>query len=158
MRILFVSNLYPPNVLGGYERLCFDVASAFAGKGHAVSVLTSTFGEERRDFPGQIIHRRLELLIGPTIYEPFAGDAQTRERINRSNITTLRDTITAERPDLIFSWNLFFLDRSVLEALTGAGAAGRSDADRQLAGQHVQARIRGGFFPRPRVRNREVPA
>ena len=41
MRVLFVSNLYPPNVIGGYERLCFEVAAALAKRGHDVWVLTS---------------------------------------------------------------------------------------------------------------------
>ena len=44
MRVLFVSNLYPPNVVGGYERLCFEVASAFASRGHEVHVLASGHG------------------------------------------------------------------------------------------------------------------
>ena len=30
MRILVLSNLYPPNVVGGYERLCHAAASELA--------------------------------------------------------------------------------------------------------------------------------
>ena len=30
MRILVLSNLYPPNVVGGYERLCFEVTAGLA--------------------------------------------------------------------------------------------------------------------------------
>src|SRR5262249_19719262 len=41
MKILFVSNLYPPNTIGGYERLCFEVAAAFVEADHEVAVLTS---------------------------------------------------------------------------------------------------------------------
>ncbi|WP_146077240.1 glycosyltransferase [Rathayibacter tritici] len=41
MRLLFVSNLYPPQVLGGYEMTCARVAEAMASRGHTVRVLTT---------------------------------------------------------------------------------------------------------------------
>ena len=41
MKILLISNLYPPNAIGGYERLCAMIAEALASRGHAVQVLTS---------------------------------------------------------------------------------------------------------------------
>ncbi|WKK70736.1 glycosyltransferase [Rathayibacter oskolensis] len=41
MRLLFLSNLYPPQVLGGYEMTCARVAEAMAARGHAVRVLTT---------------------------------------------------------------------------------------------------------------------
>jgi hypothetical protein len=41
MRILFLSNLYPPVVLGGYELACSNVARAMSARGHEVRVLTT---------------------------------------------------------------------------------------------------------------------
>jgi glycosyltransferase involved in cell wall biosynthesis len=41
MNILFISNLYPPVVLGGYEILCARVAAVFMALGHRVTILTS---------------------------------------------------------------------------------------------------------------------
>ncbi|QHC57966.1 glycosyltransferase family 4 protein [Rathayibacter sp. VKM Ac-2760] len=41
MRLLFLSNLYPPQVLGGYEMTCARVAEAMAARGHDVRVLTT---------------------------------------------------------------------------------------------------------------------
>ena len=55
MRILVLSNLYPPNVVGGYERLCFEVTSALAASGHDMTVLTSRHGGKRDDYPGQLV-------------------------------------------------------------------------------------------------------
>ncbi len=43
MRILVVTNLYPPHHIGGYELGCRDVVEKLRARGHAVSVLTSTF-------------------------------------------------------------------------------------------------------------------
>jgi hypothetical protein len=121
MRVLFVSNLYPPNVVGGYERLCFEVASAFAVRGHGVHVLTSGHGGGTAEYPGQTIRRTLRLLAGEAIYDPFPGDAAARGAVNRANLEALRDALAEARPDAVFAWNLFFLDRSFLAALGGCG-------------------------------------
>ena len=121
MRLLVVSNLYPPNIVGGYERLCYDAVSGLVQRGHQLTVLTSSFGAKTEDFPGQKIHRSLRLLIGDGIYAPFAGGAAEREAINRANVATLQQAIAEAQPDAIFAWNLFFLDRAMLDALAASG-------------------------------------
>lgn len=122
MKILFISNLYPPNVVGGYERLCHEVATAFVAMGHEVVVLTSSYGGREADYPGQMIHRTLRLLANEeNIYAPFSASSDERAAINAGNVKVLRNTIAAERPDTIFAWNLFFFDRSLLSALDDAG-------------------------------------
>jgi glycogen synthase len=121
MRVLFVSNLYPPNVVGGYERLCFEVASAFAERGHVVHVLASGHGGGTAEYPGQTVRRTLRLLAGEQIYTPFPGGTAARGAVNRANLDALRTAIAEARPDAVFAWNLFFLDRSFLSALGGCG-------------------------------------
>ena len=44
MRVLIVSNLYPPHYCGGYEVRCAQVAEALVRAGHQVEVLTSLYG------------------------------------------------------------------------------------------------------------------
>jgi glycogen synthase len=44
MRILIVSNLYPPQYVGGYEVRCAQVAEALQQAGHTVQVVTSVYG------------------------------------------------------------------------------------------------------------------
>jgi glycosyltransferase involved in cell wall biosynthesis len=44
MKILVISNLYPPFFMGGYELGCQDVVEGLKKRGHEVSVLTSTYG------------------------------------------------------------------------------------------------------------------
>ena len=117
MRVLVISNLYPPNVIGGYERLCFDVTARLVERGHHATVLTSAFGGKAADYPGQAIHRTLRLLVGSSIYAAFPGSDEERKAVNRGNIDVLRETLTAVRPDVVFAWNLFFLDRSFVSAL-----------------------------------------
>ena len=123
MKILLLSNLYPPNDVGGYERLCFEVASALATRGHAVTVLTSTHGGKIADYPGQAVLRRLRLLTGETIYDAFPSSAKERQAINRKNIAITREVIAKIQPDVLFVCNLYFLDKSLLGALNDAPRA-----------------------------------
>ena len=44
MRILFLSNFYPPHAIGGYEQWCQEVADRLQARGHVVTVLTSRYG------------------------------------------------------------------------------------------------------------------
>ena len=120
-RILTLSNLYPPNVIGGYERLCFEVTEGLAAAGHDMTVLTSRYGGKAQDFPGQRILREWDLLTGPDIYTPFAGTAEDRAQINAANLTTLLRVLAEVKPDVVFSWNLFFLEASLLDALEQSG-------------------------------------
>ncbi len=121
MRILVLSNLYPPNVVGGYERLCFEVTAGLAEAGHEVVVLTSRHGGKVADYPNQRVLRQFDLLAGPDIYTPFAGTPEDRAAINQANLATLARVLAEVRPDVVFAWNLFFLDASLLHAL-GRGA------------------------------------
>lgn len=122
MKILAISNLYPPNVVGGYEILCFEVMQALAAKGHEITVLTSTYGDRQEDYPGQQVRRSLTLLAtNGNIYQPFTASAEERAAMNRQNTALLHQTIAEQEPDLIFVWNLYFYDLSLLEALERSG-------------------------------------
>ncbi len=113
MKTLLISNFYPPNTLGGYERLCFSVAESLIKYGHQVGVLTSSYGGQEQDYPGQIIWRSLSLLATEgNIYEPFCASQEKRDEITKYNINILNNVINEYKPDIIFVWNLYFLDAS----------------------------------------------
>ena len=46
MRILVISNLYPPHFVGGYELACKEITDKLKKRGYDVMVLTSMFGLE----------------------------------------------------------------------------------------------------------------
>jgi glycosyltransferase involved in cell wall biosynthesis len=117
MRILALSNLYPPNVVGGYERLCFEVCTELARRGHEVTVLTSRHGGKVAEYPGQTVLREWELRTGADIYAPFAGGEAELAALDARNLATLHATLDAVRPEVVFAWNMFFLDGSLLAAL-----------------------------------------
>jgi glycosyltransferase involved in cell wall biosynthesis len=124
MKVLFVSNFYPPKTIGGYERLCHEVATAFVEAEHEVAVLTSTPDGSLRGYPGQRIHRTLQLLTDPVdIYAPFSATSEERAAIDASNIVRLQRVLALERPDVVFVWNLYFLSPSFLTALDQSGVA-----------------------------------
>lgn len=125
MKILVINNLFPPNAVGGYERLCHAVAVGLAARGHEISVITSDYGKavrERDETPGLSVERSLKLLTDTdNIYAPFLGSQADRDAINRQNLEKLRAKIAAERPDRAFIGNLFFFDPSILEAVVELG-------------------------------------
>jgi glycosyltransferase involved in cell wall biosynthesis len=109
MRILILSNLFPPHILGGYEILCGQVCAELRRLGHTVRVLTSDHGvvagTPREDAAD--IARILQL------YLPFDRTA-SRRRAGRAlvgvrNYRTTRAEIAAFRPDVIFVWSLLRL-------------------------------------------------
>lgn len=121
MKILVLSNLYPPNIVGGYERLCADVASALAAAGHAVAVLTSDYGEVKIFDDTLPVLRELHLLADDTdIYRAFETTPEMRAEIQACNDAALRAAIETVAPDVIFAWNLFFLGDSMMEVLKQA--------------------------------------
>jgi glycogen(starch) synthase len=100
VRILVVSNLYPPHVLGGYEILCGQVVGALRARGHDVHVLTSTHGG-RGGEPG--LERRLALET--PFDEPARRSRALRARVQHENAAVTRETLARVRPDRVFVWS-----------------------------------------------------
>jgi len=118
LKILFLTNLYPPNAVGGYERLCHQVAEALADQGDEIFVLTSDFGDRQADIPNQTVWRTLNLLADKRdIYRPIEMTPARQAAINQHNVRELKRTVAEIRPDLVFAWNLYFLDASFEAAL-----------------------------------------
>jgi len=60
MKILVLTNLYPPLSIGGYEERCRDVVEGLRERGHDILVLTSTHGMIGKKDDG-VVHRRLRI-------------------------------------------------------------------------------------------------
>jgi glycosyltransferase involved in cell wall biosynthesis len=84
-----------------------DVINGLAANGHDCSVLTSTFGISRPVSEGGI-HRLLELEKS----EP--KDFLERYRRTRHNQTILREIISIAKPEIIFIWNMGYLNWTLL--------------------------------------------
>jgi len=67
MKILVVTNLYPPHHLGGYELGCRDIVEKLRARGHTVRVLTSNFRNGEMKTPDEAeVGRVLQFNAGPS--------------------------------------------------------------------------------------------
>jgi glycosyltransferase involved in cell wall biosynthesis len=126
MRILFLTNYYPPHEVGGYEQLCRDVALCLAERGHTIAVLTSDRGVESGESthePG--IHRLLRIQPEPNRRLGMAAQFfLTRRRVEAYNRQACQDAIRQVQPDVVFVWNLQGLPHELaLEAESCSGVA-----------------------------------
>lgn len=111
MRLLFLSNLYPPHDLGGYEQLCQEAADALRARGHAVHVLTSRFGTVGQPEQDGNVTRSLYLQADVDHYRP--ADVLFRRARERANARELGLAIERFSPDLVVVWGMWNLSREV---------------------------------------------
>ncbi len=108
MKFVFLSNLYPPCDLGGFEQWCEEVAVALRQRGHEVFVLTSRFGVERRTLVEQDVARTLHLQADIHFYRPLDFFLK-RRRHDRFNANELRRVIDQVKPDRLVVWGMWNL-------------------------------------------------
>lgn len=110
MKILAITDLFPPHVIGGYELACSDVMVRLFSLGHQVKVLTSTF-----EIPGVLagnvplqVHRQLEYLPdGHTKFPRRPWSVSLAECISeRQQSQILMDSVRSFMPDLVSVWHL----------------------------------------------------
>ncbi len=110
MNILVLSNLYPPDFLGGYELGCRQAVEALRDDGHRVTVLT---GNPRQPTPSEPdVLRRFHLT---DIYEPYlqqitnlavhSGRYVEANGIQASNVYVLIEALRSVDPDVVYIWN-----------------------------------------------------
>ena len=106
MKILVVSNLYPPYFVGGYELGCRNLVEAFIERGHEVQVLTSTYGVNRE-------------LVQPPVYRLLRIDFDRlpsflkvvgKEAVNQRHF---RRFCAEFAPDIVFCWNMANISLSI---------------------------------------------
>lgn len=111
MRILFVSNFYPPLGQGGYEEWCAEVAGRLRRDGHDVVVLTSRRTGDSTKEPAWI-QRELHLEM------PFISLVNgllffTRREREKENEAIIDRALTHFQPDAALIWGMWNLPRSV---------------------------------------------
>lgn len=114
MKILVVTNLYPPVSPGVGEWRCQAVVEALALRGHHVQVLTSNFGinfEER----GSEVERRLHL--NGAFGQPAVTEFTALRALELHNQRVLLETFARFNPDLLFVWSLRGLSKSLIFSL-----------------------------------------
>lgn len=122
MRVLVITNMYPPHHYGGYEQLCSDVVRELRAAGHEVEVLTSDWRvpgvTDPDDVPGAV-HRDLRMYwVDHEIVDPRA---LARLRIERHNHRRLAGHLDRFRPDVVSLWAMGALSLSLATAVADRG-------------------------------------
>jgi FkbM family methyltransferase len=120
MKILILTNLYPPQVVGGYERSIADFARLLKHGGHEVIVLTSdcphlTSKISPSVYPEPVIDRRLQL--GGQWQVERGAEWFSPEQIataDSNNEQILSDYLQSFQPDVCLAGNMDFLNIALL--------------------------------------------
>jgi glycosyltransferase involved in cell wall biosynthesis len=109
LKILVLSNLYPPDVIGGYEQGCKQVVDALRGRGHEVRVVTSS---PRKPVPPEShVARKLQLSevwndymfqhSSPVISHLVESESNL---VNAFNVHALSREIDEFQPEVVYVW------------------------------------------------------
>jgi glycogen(starch) synthase len=109
MRILIITNLYPPHVLGGYEIACQSTADALRVRGHDVEVLAGHAPMATSSDP-PYVHRALALRGfepgGPNTKEVADFHVYERSASQYANTATVLNHLRRFCPDIVYTWYL----------------------------------------------------
>ena len=112
MRILTLTNLYPPFYVGGYELRCAAITEALRQRGHEVRVLTSDHGLATQPPPENQAHVHRKLRIHGYYGHPWLPLSQL-QHLETHNNETLRDEVAAFKPDVVHVWCMNGLSKSL---------------------------------------------
>ncbi|HVT20088.1 MAG TPA: glycosyltransferase family 4 protein [Mycobacteriales bacterium] len=122
MRVLALTNLYPPHSYGGYEWTCHDTMRRFAEHGHEVSVLTSDARVDGVDAPDSPdVDRSLsswwDWRWQVRVQQPRRAVLRREVR----NLGRLRGALRRVQPDVVSVWHMGGLGLSLLAEVERRG-------------------------------------
>ena len=113
MKILVVSNFYPPHYVGGYGLGCYDVVEGLKAKGHQVQVLTGRYGVDSEERDGDVIRCfQMHYKADPTMRKMTAFTTTLRHE--HHNQARFHDLCDAFAPDVVYFWNMGALSKSLV--------------------------------------------
>ena len=124
MRILFLTNFYPPYELGGQGRSCQQVVEGLKQRGHSALVLTSRHGIDNQPPEDDEVCRCLYLQMELTPLRHGLIFFTRRRQREKHNLHILQRLLAQFQPDLVFVWGMWNLSHS-LPALAEAQCPGR---------------------------------
>ena len=105
MRILTLSDLFPPHVIGGYEVACRNVVAGLRDRGHVVEVLASHAPIATPDDPPWL--HRVMALSGFDPVPPHSAEQYQAACSHYPNTAALLAHLRRFRPDIVYAWNLW---------------------------------------------------
>ncbi len=114
MKILVLTNLYPPHHAGTFDNRCAAVTEALRLRGHQMHVLTSTHGmrSEQRD---GFVERRLQL--NGVFGHPHLTKFNEMKSLEVHNHDVVAETVQRLQPDVIHVFSLHGISKSLIFTL-----------------------------------------
>jgi glycogen synthase len=114
MKILALTNLYPPHHAGTFDHHCHTVTESLRLRGHTILVLTSSHGlrTEQRDAE---IERRLQL--NGVFGHPSVTGVMELKALEIHNNDVLAETLDQFQPDVVHVFSLLGLSKSLIFSL-----------------------------------------
>jgi glycosyltransferase involved in cell wall biosynthesis len=119
MRLAFVTNLYPPYVVGGNEMLCEEVVNALRARGHEVAVVCGRGRDlpARPDMHGVLpldLDRKAETFLGGRV--PGTVEAFRWHVFDGAAYRATRQALGRADPEVVVVWNLYLASLGPLVA------------------------------------------
>jgi glycosyltransferase involved in cell wall biosynthesis len=116
VRILALSNLYPPYSIDGYEEGCRQVLEGLAARGHRVCVLTSTYGTK-----GPADEQQGEIKVSRRLHFHWLRERSWRNlwelaKIEKEGLAAFHHLLREFRPEVLSLWNMGGLSESLITA------------------------------------------
>lgn len=125
LRILILTNLYPPQAIGGYERAIADYARILHQRGHQVLVLTSNTEAHTVNYvldSSEPLVKSCFSLAGAWSNGKAAWfPPEELTRINSQNKTVLTQEIDTFKPQVCLAGNIDFLGLEILQIILSSG-------------------------------------
>ena len=113
MRILFLSNFFPPYEIGGQERSCQEVIEGLHARGHECLLLTSMHGTNNLPKEEGYVRRWLYLEMDMTPFRHMLTFFTQRKQREAHNLQRFKQLVIEFRPDVVFIWGMWNLPRTL---------------------------------------------
>lgn len=114
MRLLFLTNFFPPGGQGGYEQWCQETAQGLRMAGHLVEVLTSRVGLPQTAQPDPAwVHRDLNLEMEFSSLVHGLRFFTSRDAREQEDLACLKKMVNEVKPHIILIWGMWNLPRSL---------------------------------------------
>jgi glycosyltransferase involved in cell wall biosynthesis len=114
VRILVLTNLYPPHHAGTFDFRCQGNTEALKLRGHTIKVLTSNHGMAGEQRSPEIERR---LFLNGAFGHPLVDRFSELKTLEMHNHAVLKDLVATFKPDLIHCYSLHGLSKSLIFSL-----------------------------------------
>lgn len=114
VKILVLTNLFPPHHAGTYDFRCQLIVDALRLRGHETRVLTSNHGLQKEQRDAEVERR---LLLNGVYGHARLNGYQELQALEIHNHRVMREAIAEFQPEVIHVWSLFGLSKSLIFTL-----------------------------------------